>query len=59
MITNEVEDQIQENGTLCEEDAEETSFIGCRHDCQLSLLYIGRDVCVNYLFALHSIDGDL
>ena len=47
-ITTNVEDQMEDNGTLCEEYAEDAPFVGRRRDRARPLFCVDRDVYAGY-----------
>ncbi len=59
MITNEVEDQFLDDGTLHEEFGEDAPFVGHRRDHPAPSFRVGCDVYVDYFVTVRLVDGDL
>ena len=55
----DVEDEFIDDDIVCEEYAEDASFVRCRRDCSTPLFCVGRDVYVGYFIVEYSVDGDL
>ena len=58
-IANEVEDQMENDGTLREEYAEDAPFVGRRRDRPRPSFRVGRDVYEGYFVAVRPADDDL
>jgi hypothetical protein len=54
-----LEDEFLDDGTVREEYAEDTPFVGRRRDHPLPSFCVGRDVYAEYFLAIRSADGDL
>ena len=57
-ITTEVEDQIKDDGTLCEEYAEDAPFVGRRCDRPHPSFRVDRDVYAGYFVVVHPAQDD-
>jgi hypothetical protein len=54
-----VEDEFMDDGTICEEYAEDAPFVGQRRDRLPPSFRVGRDVFAGYFLAVRPTDGDL
>jgi hypothetical protein len=55
----DMEDEFMDDGTVCEEYAEDAPFMGRRHDHPAPSFRVGQDVYAGYFIAVRSTDGDL
>ena len=55
----DVEDEFIDDGTICEEYAEDAPFVGCRHNRPTPSFCVGCDVFVGYFIVVHSAHGNL
>src|SRR5579875_164178 len=57
-ITIDEGDRRQRDGTICEEDAEDTPFVGRKRDCPRASFRVNRDTFAGYFVAVRPADDD-